>query len=109
MEQIDEGWNQFANTIAQKEFPKLAHTNGGYNYRVPPAGAVIEKGEIKANVALPGISIHYTTDGTEPTMQSPVYTAPVPATATFNFKTFDASGKSGRTITVKKAGTQRLN
>ncbi|MBN8790028.1 MAG: carbohydate-binding domain-containing protein [Terrimonas sp.] len=109
MEQIDEGWNQFANTIAQKEFPKLAHINGGYNYRVPPAGVVIEKGEIKANVALPGISIHYTTDGTEPTMQSPVYTAPVPATATFNFKTFDASGKPGRTITVKKAGTQRLN
>ncbi|MCC6288791.1 MAG: carbohydate-binding domain-containing protein [Chitinophagaceae bacterium] len=109
IQQINEGWNQFANTIAQKEFPKLAHANGGYNYRVPPAGAVIENGEIKANVALPGISIHYTTDGSEPTMQSPVYSAPVPATATFTFKTFDASGKSGRTVVVEKPATQRLN
>ncbi|MFT3947272.1 MAG: family 20 glycosylhydrolase [Agriterribacter sp.] len=109
IQQINEGWNRFANTIAQKEFPKLAHTNGGYHYRVPPAGAVIENGEIKANVALPGISIHYTTDGSEPTMQSPAYTAPVPATATFTFKTFDASGKPGRTVVVEKPATQRLN
>ena len=107
--QINEGWNQFANTIAQKEFPKLAHTNGGYNYRIPPAGAVIENGEIKMNVALPGITIHYTTDGSEPTIESPVYSAPVPATATFKFKTFDASGKSGRTVVVEKPGGQRLN
>ena len=109
MEQIDEGWNQFANTIAQKEFPKLAHTNGGYNYRVPPAGAVIQNGEIIANVALPGIKIYYTTDGTEPTMESPVYSTPIPATANVKFKTFDASGKPGRTITVTKGETQRLN
>lgn len=109
IEQINEGWNQFANTIAQKEFPKLAHTNGGYNYRVPPAGAIIENGEIKANVALPGISIRYTTDGSEPTMESPVYSAPVPAGATFMFKTFDASGKPGRTVVVEKKEGQRLN
>lgn len=109
IEQINEGWNQFANTIGQKEFPKLSNTNGGYSYRVPPAGAVVENGEIKANVALPGIKIHYTTDGSEPTQESPVYSAPVPATATFTFKTFDASGKAGRTIVVQKKGGQRLN
>ena len=109
LKSMDEGWNHFANTIAQKEFPKLARINGGYAYRVPPAGAIIENGMIKANVALPGISIHYTTDGSEPTLQSPVYSEPVPATATFKFKTFDASGKSGRTITQEKPVAQRLN
>lgn len=109
LKSIDEGWNSFANTIAQKEFPKLAHTNGGYAYRVPPAGMIVENGMIKANVALPGISIHYTTDGSEPTEQSPVYSAPVPATATFKSKTFDATGRSGRTITLQNASAQKLN
>jgi hexosaminidase len=105
---IDAGWNRFANTIAQKEFPVLSKMNGGYAYRVPPAGAVVENGMVKANVALPGISIHYSTDGSEPTMDSPVYEAPVPATATFRFRTFDASGRAGRTVTVQ-GSVQRLN
>src|SRR6185312_4793869 len=47
IKEIEQGWNQFANTIAQKEFPKLAHTNGGYAYRVPPAGIITENGMIK--------------------------------------------------------------
>lgn len=98
MKEIDEDWNRFANTIAQKEFPKLAKINGGYAYRVPPAGAVIEAGQLKANVSLPGISIHYTMDGTEPTQQSPVYSEPIPVTAPVLLKTFDAAGRSGRTI-----------
>ncbi|MGN6490827.1 MAG: family 20 glycosylhydrolase [Agriterribacter sp.] len=98
IKEIDEDWNRFANTIAQKEFPKLAKINGGYAYRVPPAGAIIEAGQLKANVSLPGISIHYTMDGTEPTLQSPVYNSPVPVTAPVLLKTFDASGKPGRTI-----------
>jgi len=98
MKEIDEDWNRFANTIAQKEFPKLAKINGGYAYRVPPAGAIIEGGKLKANVSLPGVSIHYTSDGTEPTLQSPVYTEPVPVGGTVLLKTFDVSGKPGRTV-----------
>ncbi|HEX5026617.1 MAG TPA: family 20 glycosylhydrolase [Agriterribacter sp.] len=109
LKDIDKGWNQFANTIAQKEFPRLARTNGGYAYRVPPAGVLVENGMAKANVALPGIEIHYTTDGSEPTQKSPVYSAPVPATGTLTFKTFDASGKSGRTVIVNHPLAQKLN
>lgn len=108
MKEIDAGWNRFANTIAQKELPSLAKMNNGYSYRVPPAGAIIENGMVKANVALPGISIHFSTNGSEPTMDSPVYEAPVPATSTIMFKTFDATGRSGRTITVQ-GSTQKLN
>ncbi|MBX3256970.1 MAG: carbohydate-binding domain-containing protein [Chitinophagaceae bacterium] len=98
IKEIDEDWNRFANTIAQREFPKLAKINGGYAYRVPAAGAIINGGQLKANVALPGISIHYTTDGTEPTRQSSLYTGPVPVTGNVLIKTFDAAGRSGRTV-----------
>lgn len=106
---MDTEWNQFANTIAQKEFARLAHTNGGYAYRVPPAGVIIENGEAKANVALPGVNIHYTTNGSEPTEQSAIYNKPIPAMGTLKFKTFDASGKSGRTVVQEGAQGQKLN
>lgn len=98
LQSMELGWNQFANTIAQKEFPKLALINGGYAYRVPPAGVRVEKGQVFANVALPGIQIRYTTDGSEPNVQSPVYKDPLTIKGTIKFKTFDATGKSGRTI-----------
>lgn len=107
LQQINTGWNQFANTIAQKELPRLAHTNGGYAYRVPPPGVIVENGRAKANVALPGIGIHFTTDGSEPTQQSAIYTAPVPVTGTLKFKTFDAAGKPGRTVTQQGGGLQQ--
>ncbi len=48
VKEIDEDWNRFANTIAQKEFPKLAKINGGYAYRVPPAGAIIDRRAVKS-------------------------------------------------------------
>lgn len=104
LKNIDAGWNQFANTIAQKELPRLAHSNGGYAYRVPPAGVIVENGQAKANVALPGISIHYTTDGSAPTQESAIYNSPIPATGTLQFKTFDAAGKSGRTVIQQGGG-----
>ncbi len=107
--QIDEDWNFFANTIAQKEFPKLSKINGGYAYRIPPAGAIIENGLLKANVALPGLSIHYTLDGSEPTRQSPVYKDPIPANSLIKLKAFDAAGRSGRTITQRPVIAGRLN
>lgn len=98
LQRMEQEWNQFANTIAQKEFPKLARINGGYAYRIPPAGVRVEKGQVFANVALPGIQIHYTADGSEPTLQSPVYKEPLSIKGTLKFKTFDAAGRSGRTI-----------
>lgn len=94
------GWTIFANTLAQKELPRLARLNGGYNYRVPPPGALIEKGMLKANVELPGLTIRYATDGAEPTAQSPVYTRPVAVTGPVKLKSFDAAGRSSRSVMV---------
>lgn len=109
VKQIEGDWNFFANTIAQREFPKLSKINGGYAYRVPPAGAIIENGLLKANVALPGLKIHYTIDGSEPTLQSPVYKDPIPANAVVKLKTFDAAGRSGRTVIQRPIIAGRLN
>ncbi|MCE7061824.1 family 20 glycosylhydrolase [Dyadobacter sp. CY343] len=92
-----EGWNVFANTIAQKALPKWSYINGGYNYRVPMPGAIVENGLLKANVELPGLMIRYTTDGSEPTAKSPLYEAPAKVSGTVKLKSFDVAGKSSRT------------
>ena len=78
----------------------MSFVNNGYNYRLPMPGAVIEGGMLKANVELPGLAIHYTTDGSEPTTKSPVYEAPVKAAGTIKLKSFDMAGKGSRTSIV---------
>lgn len=95
----NEAWSVFANVLGKKELPRLAALNGGYHYRIPPAGAVVRDGKVLANVQLPGLLIRYTTNGKEPTAKSPVYTTPV-AAGTVKLKVFDNAGRSGRTITV---------
>lgn len=53
----DEQWRIFANTIGQKALPKLEKEN--VFYRLPTVGATIVDGELKANIAFPGLVIEY--------------------------------------------------
>jgi hexosaminidase len=99
--QMDEGWNLFANALAQKELPRLSGLFGGFNYRIPLPGAITEEGVLKANIEYPGLKIRYTTDGSEPTIQSTVYTEPVKFSGEVRLRAFDAAGRSSRTVLVK--------
>ncbi len=96
-----EAWSNFINVVAKRELPRLARLNGGYLYRIPTAGAIVENGKVLANVQLPGMVIRYTTDGKEPTAKSPAYTAPLAATGAVRFRVFDSAGRGGRTIAVQ--------
>ena len=98
---IQASWNIFVNTLAQKDLPRLSYLNGGYNYRIPLPGAIVENGTLKANIAYPGLRVRYTTDGSEPTDKSAEYTAPVQVTGKIKLKAFDAAGKASRTVEVK--------
>jgi hexosaminidase len=100
-EVINKDWNIFANTLAQKELPRLSYLNGGYNYRIPLPGAIITEGTLKANVEYPGLTIRYTTDSSEPDKNSTLYTTPVQVTGKIILKSFDASGKSSRAAEVR--------
>jgi hexosaminidase len=100
--QYQQAWSNFANIVGKKELPRLARLNGGYQYRIPTAGAVVENGKVLANVQLPGMVIRYTVDGKEPTVKSPVYTAPVDAGGVVKLKVFDSVGRGGRTVAVRQ-------
>ncbi len=99
---MDVQWNVFANTMAQKELPRLSYLNGGYNYRIPLPGAIIENGKLLANIEFPGLELRYTTDGSEPTVNSTKYLGPVDVTGEVKVKAFDASGKASRTSIAKE-------
>ncbi|MFN8345941.1 MAG: family 20 glycosylhydrolase [Spirosomataceae bacterium] len=93
-------WSVFANQLGKRELPRLDFLAGGYAYRVPSAGAVVENNLVKANVQLPGFTIRYTTDGSEPTSTSALYTQPLPISKSIKLKVFTAAGRAGRTVEV---------
>jgi len=67
----------------------------------------LEEGRVHANVALPGLALHYTVDGSEPTAASPRYTealgisSDVPRDARIvSIASFDTRGRSSRVATI---------
>jgi hexosaminidase len=107
-----QAWSVFSNVMGKREMPRLDYYDGGFNWRIPTAGAKVENGVLSANIQMPGLVIRYTTNGDEPTLKSPVYTTPVAAGGkTVKLKVFSAKGRSSRTTTVKVpvADTQMKN
>ncbi len=93
-------WNIFANTLAQKELPRLSYLNNGYNYRLPLPGAIKENGKLLANIEFPGLDLRYTIDGSEPCSNSIVFNGPIEVSSQIKMKAFDTSGKGSRTIVI---------
>ena len=93
-------WSIFANQLGKRELRRLDSFAGGFAYRIPTVGAMVEAHQVKANVQLPGLTIRYTTGGTEPTSNSTVYTQPISASKNIRMKVFNSSGRAGRTVEV---------
>ncbi|GAB3547124.1 family 20 glycosylhydrolase [Spirosoma fluminis] len=98
----NQAWSTFINTVGKRELPRLAVYAGGFLYRVPAPGVKVMGGNVAANVQFPGMTIRYTTDGTEPTVKSAVYSKPIAANGTLKFKAFTASGRSGQTVIISE-------
>lgn len=67
-------WDDFYARLIQGHLPRLAAM--GIDFCLFPPKANYRQGVITAT-SLPGATIHYTTDDSEPTEQSPCYTAPI--------------------------------
>ncbi|MGI4750101.1 MAG: family 20 glycosylhydrolase [Janthinobacterium lividum] len=96
----EQAWSVFTNVLGRKALPRLSYLNGGFNYRIPTAGVLVENGQVKANVQFPGMLIRYTTDGSEPNGSSAVYTKPINQKGTLKFSVFNLSGRSGRVVSI---------
>lgn len=98
----DVDWNQFASRIGYFELPRLTYLNGGVNYRIAAPGAQIVDGTLHVNTNFPGVVFRYTTDGTEPTVESTVYSGPVPVMAkVIKVAAFNVKGRSSLVSVLK--------
>ena len=66
-------WSRFIHSAVATDFDRLDKHHGGYMYRIPAPGILVEEGGVRMNTAYPGMQIRYTTDGSTPTMDSPLY------------------------------------
>ena len=65
-------------------------------------GVRIENDILKANVTLPGLTIRYTTDGSEPHENSEIYLAPIIINnPVIKLKTFATNNNYSRTTIIK--------
>ncbi len=97
-----QAWSEFISRVGNYELPRLDEYGGGFQYRIPTAGAKLMEGKVVANAQFPGLTIRYTADGSEPNATSPVYTEPLTLTNPIKFKVFNAAGRAGQTVTINK-------
>ncbi|RYF18503.1 MAG: beta-N-acetylhexosaminidase [Flavobacteriales bacterium] len=95
-------WSSFVSRIGKQEFIKLSHYAGGFEYRIPTAGYLVEENKVSANVLYPNLAIHYTVDGSNPTAKSPKYSAAIPYQNNLKLRVFNLDGRGGKTVKVVK-------
>ena len=71
----NEACHQYNLKIGTRELPLLK--SKGFNFRVGPPGIKLENGMLMINTQYPDELVTYTLDGSEPTIESPRWTAPV--------------------------------
>ncbi len=100
--QLDRTWNEFANRLGQMELPRLDYLEGGYGYRLPPPGAMIQDGKLFASATFPGLAVRYTLDGSDPTQSSALYKNPIELQAgqLVKIATFSTTGRHSRIMTI---------
>jgi hexosaminidase len=92
-----EAWSRFVNVVGQRELPRLDREVPGINYRIPTPGLKGVDGLIYGSMELPGFTLRYTTDGTEPTVRSAAVRGPIPLRGTVRVAAFNATGRKGQT------------
>ena len=103
---LQSAWSAFATLLGTRDLPRLDYLEGGFYYRIPDPGAVIEDGILKANVSFPGLTIRYTTDGSEPDVNSQLYTEPVRVGLIAGVRVFNSIGRGGRSSVVYNSDLQ---
>jgi len=96
-----QAWSNFINILGKSELPRLTYLNGGYGYRIPKPGVILQGGKYLVNMQFPGFAIRYTTNGKDPDAKSKLYNDAV--TLPLNgvkFRAFDTKGRGSNVSEV---------
>jgi hexosaminidase len=98
-----QSWSNFLNILGKRELPRLDYLNGGYGYRIPKPGVILQDGKYVANEQFPGLTIRYTTNGKDPDAKSSIYNNPVTNdNSILKFRAFDNKGRGSNVIEIVK-------
>ncbi|MHB8207744.1 family 20 glycosylhydrolase [Mucilaginibacter sp.] len=96
-----QAWSDFVNVLGKRELPRLTYLNGGYSYRIPKPGVILQDGKYLVNMQFPGFIIRYTTNGKDPDAKSKIYNDAVTLPLTgVKFRAFDNKGRGGNVSEV---------
>jgi hexosaminidase len=102
-ELYQQAWINFLNVLGKRELPRLDYLNGGYGYRIPKPGVILQDDKYLANEQFPGLTIRYTENGKEPDAKSPVYKDPVTnGNSEIKFKAFNNKGRGSNVTETAK-------
>ncbi len=88
-------WSVFVNQLGLKVLPQL-DAEHAVKYRIPAPGLKQVPGAVLVNQKIPGFSLHYTVDGSEPTAASPPVTGPITRPGSIRVVAADRNGRVGR-------------
>jgi hexosaminidase len=89
-----QAWSNFINVVGKRELPRLTYLNGGYGYRIPKPGVILQDGKYLVNEQFPGFVIRYTVNGQDPDEKSKIYNDGVTLPLTgVKFRAFDTKGR----------------
>jgi hexosaminidase len=95
-----EAWSRFVNVVGKRELPRLDREMPGIQYRIPTPGLASGGGMVRCSTELPGFTLRYTTDGSEPSARSPLVRGPIPLQGTIRVAAFTTTGRKGHTARV---------
>ena len=96
-----EAWSRVVNTVGKRELPRLDQEGWNLKYRIPTPGLKVVDGAVLCNLQLPGFTLRYTTDGSEPTAGSPAVQGPIPAAGVVRVAAFNGRGRKGATAVLR--------
>ena len=96
-----DAWSRLVNVVGKRELPRLDREVPGLNYRIPTPGLLIRSGAVYTSSEIPGFTLRYTTDGSDPTASSPVVRGPIPLRGTIRVAAFSSTGRKGHTASVR--------
>ena len=94
-------WSAFVNVLGKRVLPRLDVEHIGVAYRIPPPGLKLENGQVLVNIQLPGLTLRYTTNGTEPDATSSLVSGAISAKGVIHVAAFDRNARRGLSSHIK--------
>jgi hexosaminidase len=95
-------WSGFVNALSQRVLPRLDLEQPGLAYRIAPPGLMLDGERVLVNHVLPGITLRYTVDGSDPTAASKQVDGPIVERGLIKVAAFDRKGRAGLVASIDR-------